>query len=127
MEVKIFGMKIRVECVVLCLLIGIFIGGHVLCSCSKIDNIKVGLTERRNCGCSGKCKCGARENFQNLGAPTDYKMGTGVNGSWETRKQKVGPDIPWRSQQMDTYKGTPVPLPEGQMFLLSTILLLFVL
>ena len=112
MEVKIFGMKIRVECVVLCLLIGIFIGGHVLCSCSKIDNIKVGLTERRNCGCSGKCKCGARENFQNLGAPTDYKMGTGVNGSWETRKQKVGPDIPWRSQQMDTYKGTPVPLPE---------------
>jgi hypothetical protein len=119
MEVKIFGMKIRVECVVLCLLIGIFIGGHVLCSCSKIDNIKVGLTERRNCGCSGKCKCGARENFQNLGAPTDYKMGTGVNGSWETRKQKVGPDIPWRSQQMDTYKGTPVPLPEGQMFLFA--------
>ena len=119
MEVKIFGMKIRVECVVLCLLIGIFIGGHLLCSCSKIDNIKVGLTERRNCGCSGKCKCGARENFQNLGAPTDYKMGTGVNGSWETRKQKVGPDIPWRSQQADTYKGTPVPLAEGQMFLFA--------
>ena len=119
MEVKIFGMKIRVECVVLCLLIGICIGGHVLCSCSKIENIKKGLTERRNCGCSGKCKCGARENFQNLGAAVDYKMGTGVNGSWETRKQKVGPDIPWRSQQMDTYKGTPVPLPEGQMFLFA--------
>ena len=110
MEVKIFGMKVRVECVALCLLIGIFIGSHVFCSCAKIDNVKIGVKEVRKVG---------RENFQTLGAPVKYKMGQGVYGSWETRKQKVGPDVPWRAQQMDTYKGTPVPLPEGQLFLFA--------
>jgi len=119
MEVKILGMKVRVECVVLCLLIGIFIGSHVFCSCAKIDNVKIGVKEIRKCGCRGKCKCGARENFQTLGAPVKYKMGQGVYGSWETRKQQQGPDVPWRAQQMDTYKGTPVPLPEGQLFLFA--------
>ena len=110
MEVKILGMKVRVECVVLCLLIGIFIGSHVFCSCAKIDNVKIGVKEVRKVG---------RENFKTLGAPVKYKMGQGVYGSWETRKQKVGPDVPWRAQQMDTYKGTPVPLPEGQLFLFA--------
>ena len=110
MEVKIFGMKVRVECVVLCLLIGIFIGSHVFCSCAKIDNVKIGVKEVRKVG---------RENFQTLGAPVKYKMGQGVYGSWETRKQQQGPDVPWRAQQMDTYKGTPVPLPEGQLFLFA--------
>ena len=76
MEVKILGMKVRVECVVLCLLIGIFIGSHVFCSCAKIDNVKIGVKEVR--------KGGARENFQTLGAPVNYKMGQGVYGSWET-------------------------------------------
>jgi len=107
MEVKIFGMKVRVECVVLCLLIGIFIGSHVFCSCAKIDNVKIGVKEV------------GRENFKTLGAPVNYKMGQGVYGSWETRKQQQGPDVPWRAQQMDTYKGTPVPLPEGQLFLFA--------
>ena len=110
MEVKIFGMKARVECVVLCLLIGIFIGSHVFCSCAKIDNVKIGVKEVRKVG---------RENFKTLGAPVNYKMGQGVYGSWETRKQQQGPDVPWRAQQMDTYKGTHVPLPEGQLFLFA--------
>ena len=106
MIVKIFGMKVRLECVVLCLVIGIFIGGHVFCSCAKIDNVKVGVKK-------------VSENFENLGAPVNYKMGQGVYGSWEMRKQQMGPDVPWRSQQMDTYQGTPVPLPEGQLFLFA--------
>ena len=105
MEVKILGNKIRLECVAVCLLIGMFIGGHVLCSCAKIDNIKIGLK--------------TVESFENMGAPVSYKMGSGVNGSWDTRKQKKGPSVAWRSQQIDTYKGTPVPLPEGQMFMFA--------
>ena len=106
MEIKILGMKIRVECVVVCILIGMFIGGHLFCSCVKIDNVKVGIKQ-------------VRESFENMGAPVNYKMGTGVRGSWDTRPQKRGPDISWRSQQVDTYKGTPVPLPEGQMFMFA--------
>lgn len=107
MEVKIFGVKVRLECILASLLIGIFIGAHVFCSCAKIDNVKIGLKEV------------SRENFENIAAPVDYKMGKGVYGSWDTRVQKKGPAIPWRSQQMDTYKGTPVPLPEGQMFIFA--------
>jgi len=106
MQVKILGMKVRVECVLISILIGIFIGMHVFCSCAKIDNVKIGIKE-------------IVEGFETMGAPVNYQMGKGVYGSWETRKQKVGPSIPWRSQQIDTYKGTPVPLPEGQMFMFA--------
>ena len=52
-----------------------------------------------------------------MGAPVNYRMGKGVYGSWETRPQKRGTSVAWRPQQHDTYKGTAVPLPEGQMFM----------
>ena len=99
---KVAGIKINLCCVV-AVLIGLFIGGHLLCSCAKCDNIKVGIKKK--------------EGFENMGAPVNYRMGNGVYGSWETRKQKRGPSIPWRAQQHNTYKGTAVPLKEGQMFI----------
>ena len=37
---KVAGIKINLCCVV-AVLIGLFIGGHLLCSCAKCDNIKV--------------------------------------------------------------------------------------
>ena len=104
MEIKVLGIKVRIEVVVACLLIGMFIGGHVFCSCAKIDNVKVGIKKKK-------------EGFQSLGAPVNYKMGNGVIGSWETRKQQKGPSLAWRKQHHETYKGTAVPLPEGQMFM----------
>ncbi len=106
MEVKILGMRVRLEVVIASLLIGMFIGGHVFCSCAKVDNVKVGIKE-------------IVEGFENMGAPVNYQMGKGVLGSWETRPQQPGPDIPYRAQQHDTYKGTPVPLPEGQLFMFA--------
>ena len=99
---KVAGIKINLCCVV-AVLIGLFIGGHLLCSCAKCDNIKVVIKKK--------------EGFENMGAPVNYRMGDGVYGSWETRKQKRGPSIPWRAQQHNTYKGTAVPLKEGQMFM----------
>ena len=104
MEIKVLGIRVRVEVVVACLLIGMFLGGHVFCSCAKIDNVKVGIQKKK-------------EGFQSLGAPVNYKMGNGVLGSWETRKQQKGPSLSWRKQHHETYKGTAVPLPEGQMFM----------
>ena len=73
---KVAGIKINLCCVV-AVLIGLFIGGHLLCSCAKCDNIKVGIKKK--------------EGFENMGAPVNYRMGNGVYGSWETRKQKRGP------------------------------------
>ena len=104
MEIKVLGIRVRVEVVVACLLIGMFLGGHVFCSCAKIDNVKVGIQKKK-------------EGFQSLGAPVNYQMGNGVIGSWETRKQQKGPSLSWRKQHHETYKGTAVPLPEGQMFM----------
>ena len=37
MELKLFGIKARLEVVIICVIIGYFIGGMVLCSCSKVS------------------------------------------------------------------------------------------
>ena len=37
MEFELFGMKFRVWVVALCILLGYFIGGTLLCSCSKVS------------------------------------------------------------------------------------------
>ena len=104
MEINVFGIKARLEIIVVCLLLGAFIGCHVLCSCAKFDNVKVAVK---------------KEGMVNMGAPTNYKMGTGVQGSWDTRSPKAGGDISWRRHHHETYKGTPVPLPEGQLFMFA--------
>lgn len=101
MEIKVFGHKICIYNAIACLVVGLLLGSHVFCSCCKFDNVKVAL--------------GLKENFQNLAAPVNYRMGDGVYGSWETRPQKKGPSLSYRKQHHETYKGTPVPLPEGQM------------
>lgn len=36
MEYKLFGVKFRVEIVIISLIIGMVMGGHLLCSCSRI-------------------------------------------------------------------------------------------
>lgn len=102
MKIKIFGLTCRVELLVISVILGAFVGAHLLCSCAKVDNIKVGLKK-------------AKEGFTS-GAPLNYKMGNGVYGSWETRKQGEGGSPKWRSKFHDSYKGTKVPLPEGQLF-----------
>ena len=53
---KVAGIKINLCCVV-AVLIGLFIGGHLLCSCAKCDNIKVGIKKK--------------EGFENMGAPVN--------------------------------------------------------
>ena len=43
MKIKIFGLTCRVELLVISVILGAFVGAHLLCSCAKVDNIKVGL------------------------------------------------------------------------------------
>ena len=102
MKINVFGLTCRVEIIIASLVLGAFVGAHLLCSCAKVDNIKVGLQK-------------VREGFTS-GAPVNYKMGEGVYGSWDTKNQGQGPDIAWRKQYHNSYKGTKVPLPEGQLF-----------
>ena len=37
MEYKLFGVKFRVEIVIISLIIGMIMGGHLLCACSRIS------------------------------------------------------------------------------------------
>lgn len=36
MEIRVFGMTIRLEIVIITLLVGMIMGGHLLCSCAKV-------------------------------------------------------------------------------------------
>jgi hypothetical protein len=95
MQVKILGMPCRVEIIAISIIVGIILGGHVLCSCAT---------------CEIKSK--AKEGFTNVlgSAPTNYKMGQGVKSSWETK------EMPSVAQDLTTHMGPTVPLPAGQMF-----------
>ena len=95
MQVKIFGMSCRVEIIVISIIVGMVLGGHLLCSCV-----------------TPQAKQKAKEGFANaLGsAPVNYKMGQGVISSYDTRK------LPSIAQDLSTHMGPKVPLPAGQLF-----------
>lgn len=94
MQVKLFGLSCRVEIIVISIIVGMIIGGHLLGSCA-----------------TPLAKATVKEGLQMLGnAPLDYKMGSNVKGSWDSR--------PLESIAQDTSGrvGPKVPLPAGQMF-----------
>jgi hypothetical protein len=95
MEIKVLGLTCRVEIIVISIIVGMILGGHVLCSCITPE-----------------AKKQAKEGFHNaLGsAPTNYKMGQGVKSSWDTKQ------LPSIAQDLSTHMGPTVPLPAGQLF-----------
>ena len=92
MNIKILGLTFRLEILVALFILGFFLQAHTFCSCSKI---------------------GANEAFtllKTLGdAPLNYRMGDGVQGSWDGKKQN-------NVNTSDTVtNGTEVPL-NGTLF-----------
>lgn len=61
MEFNLFGFKARVEVIVICLLLGSFIGTSLFCSCVSLPKLK--------------------ESFQSLGAELSYVMGSDIDNS----------------------------------------------
>ena len=84
MEIKILGVKIRPVIVVLCLLVGMIVGGFALCSCAKITLQQV------------------KEGFEELGANRSYNMSDGVPGSYGKSHLR---DI---TQQLNTNQGPKI-------------------
>ena len=61
-----FYIILYIEIILLCIFIGYILGGHILCSCSKIS---------------------MHEGFSMLtGADVKYKMGSDISKSWEIIK-----------------------------------------
>jgi hypothetical protein len=100
MELKIFGQSCRLEIIIVCLAIGFVLGGHLLCSCSKV---------------------GVQEGMAVMGATLDWSMGDDVTNSWTNKAEQYSKDMGYSSTQSkwSQYKGTAVPLPEGQMFMFA--------
>ena len=92
MEIKILGMKLRLECILISMVIGAVLGCALLCGTAKVS---------------------VKEGMQILGANVDYVMGKGVPGDTWTQNP------PALTQQYETNEGPQVPLPEGQLFFLA--------
>lgn len=98
MEINIFGQKMRVELIILCIIIGIFIGVNVFCSCA------------------GGVKEGFQAGTELMGAALNYSIGNGVKSSWEN-KQTTGEVVTNVYDTLDTNVGGQVPLPEGELYM----------
>jgi len=100
MDLKIFGIACRLEIIVICLLVGGILGGHLLCSCSRI---------------------GMQEGMALMGASVDYVMGQETANSWANKAKLYASSMGYNAndKKYSQNKGTPVPLPEGQMYMFS--------
>lgn len=47
-----------------------------------------------------------KEGMELLGSDVSYKMGEGVNGSWENKEQQQGPSLAFRQHNHDAYQST---------------------
>lgn len=101
MEMKVFGIRFRVEIVIACLIIGMVIGGQVFCSCLHTETAKKVVKDT--------AKKVVRESMENMALLGD-DMTNGVVGSWGKQRK-----VNTISQQLDTHQGPKVPLPPGQL------------
>lgn len=100
MELKIFGHSCRLEIIIVCIVVGFVLGAHLFCSCSRI---------------------GAQEGMAVMGAALDWTMGQDVATSWTTKAKSYANEMGYSTAQSkwSQYKGTSVPLPEGEMFMFA--------
>lgn len=95
MEINILGYKTTLEFVLLSVVVLILLWTHWVGGCCRAP-IKEGMLSL-------------------LPANVQYKLGEGVEGSWETKPYVNDPT----KHQRDTYKEVPVPLPEGSLHFLQ--------
>jgi len=111
MELKIFGYEMRLEIVVICIVIGMIMGLFMFCDCFQYGLFE-GMTQK-------KPVAGARteEGFTNLSnnkmnIDDSYTMG------WVKTAKQYASGMGYKNK-LNSYKhnvGTPVPLPEGELF-----------
>lgn len=90
MEFKLFGYSMRLEIVILCMIIGAFIGANMLCSCA--GGVREGFEAARDIG----------------GAALSYTMGGG--GSDDSNNSSS-----WYSSLEGNTQGLQPPLADGQL------------
>jgi len=99
MEINILGQKLRIEIIILCMLLGGFIGVNMFCSCA------------------GGVKEGFQIGTELMGAALNYSMGNGVKGSWDNTKADAEAKKVNVYDTLSTNVGGEVPLPDGELYM----------
>jgi hypothetical protein len=99
MEVKIFGKSCRLEIIIISIVVGIILGVNLFCS----------------------CRTNTMESMENMGSSLDDNMGDGVMNSWINKADDYAKSMGNTETQKKwaQYQGTPVPLPEGQLYMFA--------
>ena len=107
MEIKIFGYEVRIEVAIACVIIGMVMGLVMFCDCFQYNLIE-GMATKKN----GKKEGLTNLNNNDLHIDNSYTMG------WVKTAKRYADGMGYENK-LNSYKdnvGTPVPLPEGQLF-----------
>jgi hypothetical protein len=174
MEIRVFGMTLRLEVIIIAILLGMVLGGHLLCSCAKVpiseafsETAEGGVVNDVTSGAAGAdadaaAMAGAAaptpdpanavdiasvlgmvsnvgevpgpvpappkkaatatnqhaEPFSDYSQYRDGENNSDVAGSWISKAGKYSSDLGYQptSCKSNTYVGTAVPLPDGELF-----------
>ena len=121
MELKLFGYEARLEIVVACIVIGMIAGLFMFCDCFQYSVLE-GMTPNDVNGKAGvkasdKKSGGKKEGFVNL-SNNELNIDDSYTMGWVQTAKRYASGM-GNKNRLNTYKdnvGTPVPLPEGELF-----------
>ena len=122
MELKLFGYEARLEIVVACIIIGMIAGLFMFCDCFQYSILE-GMTiknmndKKANGKKAGDKKASVKEGFVNL-SNNELNIDDSYTMGWVQTAKRYASGM-GNKNRLNTYKdnvGTPVPLPEGELF-----------
>ena len=118
MELKLFGYEARLEIVVACIVIGMIAGLFMFCDCFQYSVLE-GMTPNdvNNKKANGKNPVDKKEGFVNL-SNNELNIDDSYTMGWVQTAKRYASGM-GNKNRLNTYKdnvGTPVPLPEGELF-----------
>ena len=112
MEIKIFGYEVRIEVIIACVIIGMVMGLVMFCDCFQYNLIE-GMETKKHAA----TKNTGKEGFTNLNN-NDLHIDNSYTMGWVKTAKRYADGMGYENK-LNSYKdnvGTPVPLPEGQLF-----------
>jgi hypothetical protein len=118
MEIKIFGYEMRVELIIACVAIGMLMGLVMFCDCFQYSLLE-GMTTSKGAAAAAPVKKAStgKESFTNL-SNNDLHIDDSYTMGWVQTAKRYASGM-GNENKLNTYKnnvGTPVPLPEGELF-----------
>jgi len=118
MEIKIFGYEMRIELAIACVIIGMVMGLVMFCDCFQYSLIE-GMTSSKKhvVGTAASVAKKGKEGFKNLNN-NDLHIDDSYTMGWVKTAKRYASGM-GNENKLNTYKnnvGTPVPLPEGELF-----------